>query len=277
MEENLKVNLGRKGFIYLITLFLLSGPAGGKEESKKQQLNPLELLNPNLKTVMLSIATDPEDPTLVPAPSEKEITKAEKTVDLYNLGDQDRYQICWGDTCWSIAQRYGMSLSELEALNPGLNPEKIRSGDYLLVRRTPVASRGRSGPRSVPATTQSQFPLLHPLPSGKLTSRYGKRWGRMHHGIDLAAPAGTPIRAAAAGTVTFAGWQRGYGQIIILDHGSFQSKYAHNAKNLVAVGDEVLRGQTIATVGRTGNATGNHLHFELVLEDKAVDPLLYLR
>ena len=99
----------------------------------------------------------------------------------------------------------------------------------------------------------------------------------MHEGIDLAAPAGTPIQAAASGRVTFAGWQRGYGLIVIIDHGAFITKYAHNTENLVRVGDEVLRGQPIAKVGRTGNATGNHLHFELVLDGKAVDPLLYLQ
>ncbi|HHW12314.1 MAG TPA: M23 family metallopeptidase [Firmicutes bacterium] len=165
-----------------------------------------------------------------------------------------------------------MSLNELTALNPGLNPEKIKSGDYIFVRRmtTVATSRGRSGPRSLPLA------LSHPLPGGRLTSRYGKRWGRMHWGIDLAAPAGTPVRAAAAGIVTFSGWQNGYGLIVVLDHGSYQTKYAHNTENLVRVGDEVRRGQPIAKVGKTGNATGNHLHFELVINGERVDPLLYL-
>ena len=180
------------------------------------------------------------------------------------------YRICWGDTCWSIARRHGMSLEELVALTPA-DPERIRSGDYLIVRRMTVApSRGRSGLRSLPLT------LSHPLPEARLTSRFGMRRGRMHWGIDLAAPAGTPVYAAAAGRVTFSGWQTGYGLIVVLDHGSYQTKYAHNTENLVRVGDEVRPGQPIAKVGRTGNATGNHLHFELVINGERVDPLLYL-
>ena len=260
---------------YLIAFFLLSGPAGGKEEGKKQLVNPLDLLRPYLKSVMLSVAT--EKPASVPARSERESEQRKKTANPNNQSDQDRYQVRWGDTCWSIARRHGMTVNELKALNPGLNPEKIRSGDYLQVRRTATTSRGRSGLRSVPGTAQNQFPLHYPIPGAKLTSRYGMRWGRMHEGIDLAAPAGTPIQAAASGRVTFAGWQRGYGLIVIIDHGAFITKYAHNTENLVRVGDEVLRGQPIAKVGRTGNATGNHLHFELVLDGKAVDPLLYLQ
>ncbi|NLY91926.1 MAG: peptidoglycan DD-metalloendopeptidase family protein [Firmicutes bacterium] len=276
MDGNLKINLGRKSIYYLIALFLLSGPAGGKEESK-QPINPLDLLRPHLKSVMLSVATGDPVPAPVQARSEKADVQPEKTVSSNPLHDQDRYQVRQGDTCWAIAKRYGMSVEELKALNPGLNPEKIRSGQYLQVRRTATASRGRSGPRNAPVTAQSPFPLHHPLAGAKLTSRYGMRWGRMHRGIDLAAPAGTPIKAAASGTVIFAGWQRGYGLMIILDHGTCKTKYAHNTENLVRVGDEVLRGQPIAKVGRTGNATGNHLHFELEVDGKTVDPLLYLR
>ncbi|HBL35542.1 MAG TPA: hypothetical protein DDZ55_01895, partial [Firmicutes bacterium] len=66
--------------------------------------------------------------------------------------DEDCYQVRWGDTCWSIARRHGMKVAELTALNPGLNPEKIKSGDYLQVRRIASTSRGLSGPRSIPVT-----------------------------------------------------------------------------------------------------------------------------
>lgn len=272
-KPNTKIKLGRRSVYYLITLFLLASPAGGTEESKKQLIDPWDLLRPSLKSVMLSAVA--EEP--VPASSVSTGVQREKTVSANTLSDQERYQVRWGDTCWSIARRYGMSVEELKALNPGLNPEKIRSGEYLQVRRTATASRGRSGPRSLPGNTANLFPLQHPLAGAKLTSGYGVRWGRMHRGIDLAAPAGTPVQAAAAGRVTFAGWQRGYGLVIILDHGAFKTKYAHNSENLVRVGDEVRRGQTIAKVGRTGNATGNHLHFELELDGKTVDPLQYLR
>ncbi|HEY8391715.1 MAG TPA: peptidoglycan DD-metalloendopeptidase family protein [Capillibacterium sp.] len=276
MDENLRIKIGRRSIFYLIALFLLASPAGGKEESERQFLDPWDLLRPAVKSVMLPTVTA----EAVPAPFPMAEVPREKTVDANTVNtpdDEERYQVRWGDTCWAIAKRYGMSVEELKALNPGLDPEKIRSGQYLQVRRTTATSRGRSGPRSLPGTTQSSFPLHHPLADAKLTSGYGMRRGRMHRGIDLAAPAGTPVQAAAAGKVVFAGWQRGYGLLIILDHGTFKTKYAHNSENLVHAGEEVRRGQVIAKVGRTGNATGNHLHFELELDGKTVDPLSYLR
>ena len=113
---------------------------------------------------------------------------------------------------------------------------------------------------------------------GVLTSGYGWRWGRMHRGIDIAAPVGTPILAAATGTVINVGWQSGYGNLVKLEHldGSV-TVYAHNHRNLVTHGQKVEQGQQIAEMGNTGHSTGPHLHFEIHSKDKAaIDPLALL-
>ena len=188
-----------------------------------------------------------------------------------------RYRVKWGDTCWSIARRYGLSVAELVRLNPGLNPEAIKSGEYLRVQKAATPSRGRSNVQLVSAPGLREIVLAAPVGGARLTSGYGMRGGRLHRGIDLAATAGTPIRAAAAGKVIFAGWKSGYGLIVIIDHGAFQTKYAHNSENLVRAGDLVETGTPIGRIGRTGNATGNHLHFELVIGGRTVNPLPYLK
>ena len=113
---------------------------------------------------------------------------------------------------------------------------------------------------------------------GVLTSGYGWRWGRLHRGIDIAAPIGTPVLAAASGVVVGAGWHSGYGNLIKLEHldGSF-TLYGHTNKILVTHGQKVEQGQQIAEMGNTGNSTGSHLHFEIHPESKeAIDPLVLL-
>lgn len=98
---------------------------------------------------------------------------------------------------------------------------------------------------------------------GRVTSEYGRRWGRMHQGIDIAAPTGTPIYAARAGQVFFAGQQSGYGNVIMIDHGGgFTTVYAHQSRLYARRGQSVDRGERIGAVGNTGRSTGPHLHFE---------------
>jgi murein DD-endopeptidase MepM/ murein hydrolase activator NlpD len=100
----------------------------------------------------------------------------------------------------------------------------------------------------------------------------------MHTGMDIRAPRGTPVRAAGPGEVLFAGWLRGYGQVIIIDHGNnLSSVYAHLSSMSVREGAAVKKGQTIGAVGSTGTATGAHLHFEVRVGGDARDPMRYLR
>lgn len=120
--------------------------------------------------------------------------------------------------------------------------------------------------------------LIRPV-SGTLTSRFGARWGRSHKGIDIGAPKGTKIVAAASGTVTYAqyGYGGGYGNHVIISHGNgVQTLYGHCTSLLVSQGQHVSQGQTIATVGNTGNSQGNHLHLEIRVNGVAQNPQNYL-
>lgn len=116
--------------------------------------------------------------------------------------------------------------------------------------------------------------------SGIITSRYGNRESirnHSHSGLDIAAPTGTKIKAAAAGTVTFSGYSGGYGYVVKISHGSgVQTFYAHCSKLYVSKGDTVTAGQVIAAVGSTGNSTGPHLHFEVRKNGYTVNPQHYL-
>jgi murein DD-endopeptidase MepM/ murein hydrolase activator NlpD len=124
--------------------------------------------------------------------------------------------------------------------------------------------------------TPSAAGFIWPV-EGAVVSGFGMRWGRMHEGIDITAATGTPIWAAAAGTVIHAGWLGGYGNLVVVDHGDgLATAYAHASAILVAVGQQVGQGETVSLVGSTGNSSGPHLHFEVRVNGSAVDPLLYL-
>jgi murein DD-endopeptidase MepM/ murein hydrolase activator NlpD len=113
--------------------------------------------------------------------------------------------------------------------------------------------------------------------SGPVTSGFGSRWGRMHEGIDIAVGTGTPVHAAAAGTVIYAGWMEGYGNLVAIDHGNgLSTAYGHNSALVSSVGQTVSAGQVIAYSGSTGHSTGPHVHFEVRVNGSPVDPLGYL-
>ena len=118
--------------------------------------------------------------------------------------------------------------------------------------------------------------LIWPI-SGAFTSPFGMRWGRLHAGVDLAAPQGTPIRAADSGTVVLAGWTGGYGNYTCVAHGgALTTCYAHQSRYGTSVGARVSQGQVIGYVGNTGHSFGAHLHFEVRINGRPVDPMDYL-
>lgn len=132
--------------------------------------------------------------------------------------------------------------------------------------------------KSIPPRRQAVGQLEDPA-KGVISSGFGRRVDplngdiRFHNGIDIAAAAGTPVKAAGDGKVVFSGRVAGYGNLVEVDHGNgWVSRYGHNEANLVAAGDTVKVGQTIALVGTTGRSTGPHVHFEVRKEGKAVDP-----
>jgi len=138
------------------------------------------------------------------------------------------------------------------------------------------AAQSASSSSSVGGTgSVSASGFVWPL-QGVLTSAFGPRWGRMHEGIDIAAPAGSAITAAASGTVIYAGWFGGYGNLVVIDHGGgVATAYGHMSA-IYASGGAVDQGQSIGAVGTTGHSTGNHLHFEVRINGSPVDPLGFL-
>ncbi|MFE9954435.1 M23 family metallopeptidase [Micromonospora sp. NPDC005299] len=137
-------------------------------------------------------------------------------------------------------------------------------------------------PKPKPKKTTKPTPAwIIPMKGAEITSCYGQRWGTLHAGIDFAMPAGTPIHAAAAGTVVKAGDAGdGYGNSVFIDHANgYLTHYAHQSRLIVAVGDKVKAGQVIGYEGATGDATGPHLHFEVHKGAmwNQIDPAPFLR
>lgn len=205
----------------------------------------------------------------------------------------------FGDTVFKIAQRYGLTLSELLKLNPGMETARLVVGSPIRLAQSapmrprmvlglrPSGSGGISWPE-LPGFGSNQDFGIDGSPSatgwiwptrGLFTSGFGWRWGRMHKGIDIANNVGTNVVAAKAGRVAFSGWHDGgYGYLVTLEHpdGS-RSLYAHNSRLLVREGEEVAQGQPISQMGSTGRSTGPHLHFEIhPPQSGAANPLGFL-
>ena len=151
---------------------------------------------------------------------------------------------------------------------------ELREQSFALARRI---AEIQGVPYAEPAdTTPSAAGFTWPT-SGQITSGFGPRWGRMHQGLDIAAPTGRPITAAKSGTVIVAGWSGGYGQLVVIDHGGgLATAYAHQSRIAVRTGDPVTPGGLVGFVGSTGHSTGPHLHFEVRVNGAARDPLPYL-
>ncbi len=138
-------------------------------------------------------------------------------------------------------------------------------------RPRPPEPEERAGPPD-PRKGTLDWPLR-----GVLYGRFGKKGKEPHDGVDLAAPAGTPVKTAAEGQVLYAGEQKGYGKIVIVEHGNeLVTLYAHNRDLRVKSGQRVRRGQVVATVGESGRTSGPHLHFEVRKNGRPIDPLTFL-
>ena len=134
----------------------------------------------------------------------------------------------------------------------------------------------RSGGEEADPIRRGSGGLIWPV-NGQFTSPFGQRWGRLHAGIDLAAPTGRPIRAAASGRVILAAVTGGYGLYTCIDHGdSVSTCYGHQSRFGVSDGDSVSEGDVIGYVGNTGHSFGAHLHFEVRIGGRPVDPMDYL-
>ncbi|MEO0356971.1 MAG: M23 family metallopeptidase [Pseudomonadota bacterium] len=125
----------------------------------------------------------------------------------------------------------------------------------------------------------SRAPFALPVRGNfRYTSGFGPRWGRMHRGTDFAAAHGAPIYSTADGVVTKAGWGSGYGRVIYIQHEfGIETRYAHLSRIRVNVGQRVSRGQRIGDMGSSGRSTGTHLHYEVRVNGRAVNPMIYIR
>lgn len=124
-----------------------------------------------------------------------------------------------------------------------------------------------------------KLPFGMPVKSSfRYSSPFGFRWGRLHAGVDMAAPSGTPIYAPADGVVIKAGWSSGYGRLIKIKHDfGIETRYGHLSKIRVSEGERVSRGERIGDMGSTGRSTGPHLHYEVRIGGKPIDPMIYIK
>jgi murein DD-endopeptidase MepM/ murein hydrolase activator NlpD len=195
------------------------------------------------------------------------------------------HTVARGETLYRISKRYGTTVEAIMALNGIDDVRNVPTGARLVVpaplssvdasRRGEARTYASRDPRGrTSGTPEFAWPVR-----GEIMSPFGSRHGERHEGIDIRAPRGTPVHAAEAGRVIHAdATLAGYGKMIVLKHaGRLYSVYAHNSRLLVEVGEFVEKGQVIAEVGATGNATTPHLHFEIRNNNTPRDPLEFLQ
>lgn len=210
-----------------------------------------------------------------------------------------------GESAWAIAKRYGVSLDDLVALNELEDPSRLYPGDQLLIPGPKAAAASAAAPPPPPPPPPTPPALTgEPRPStrtcaevktwlappedvsergyswpvdGVVITKYGKQDGLPHEGLDIAAPVGTPVRAAAAGEVVFAGEQGGFGNLVLVrDEGGLVAVYAHHHVNCVEAKQKVARGELIGLVGQTGGARSPYLYFEVREGKETLNPRIVL-
>lgn len=174
----------------------------------------------------------------------------------------------------SIASSFSIDPEIIQKENEIYDPRDLSVGMRIFIPlKKAVVSKDRP---TKPELGRGPIKMIWPS-RGTISSGFGKRHGRMHKGIDITKDQGLDILAAASGIVTFAGKQSGYGKVIIIDHRKgVETVYAHNARLYVRKGARVGRGKKIAKMGSTGRSTGIHLHFEVKMNGKPVNPLRFL-
>ncbi|MGZ6202061.1 MAG: LysM peptidoglycan-binding domain-containing M23 family metallopeptidase [Thermodesulfobacteriota bacterium] len=211
------------------------------------------------------------------APIEKRITPQEMR-GVYHV--VERHQ-----TFYRICKTYSADLNEVASLNRIPDPSKIKTGQRIFIPRAKrilkveiyiddvVSEQGEKT-----KVAYKKFDFIWPV-EGKINQGFEEAENRRHQGIDISSAVGSPIKASNAGTVIYSNNTiTGYGNLIILRHSEeLVTVYAHNQVNLVEEGTWVEKGQVIGKVGQTGRTSGPHLHFEIRKNNKAMDPLLFLK
>jgi lipoprotein NlpD len=188
-------------------------------------------------------------------------------------------------TLYRICKTYGVDLKGVASLNGIADPSKIETGQQIFI---PGAKKGLrvevyiddvvAEPGEKVKFVYKKLDFVWPV-EGKISDIFEEAESKRHQGIDISSPIGTPIKASNAGRVIYSNNAiKGYGNLVVLRHSEeYVTVYAHNQVNLVEEGTWVEKGQIIGKVGHTGRATGPHLHFEIRRNNKAVDPLLFLK
>lgn len=193
------------------------------------------------------------------------------------------HKVVSGDTLSSIAKKYQTSETEIEDANPSKTEKLAVSSELIIPGGVPPAPKITTAKPQVAASNifestaavDSGTKLLWPANSHRINQYYNWR----HNGIDINGKTGDPIYASEAGKVEISGWNsRGYGYYIVINHGNgIKTLYAHSSKLIAEVGDTVSRGELIAYIGSTGRSTGPHIHYEVHVNGKTVNPLLYTK
>lgn len=188
-----------------------------------------------------------------------------------------------GETLWRICRAYGADLQQVAEINNIRDPSQIREGQRIFIPGASGAAKVEV-PKSSPGGTLEAEPriqffagkLIWPV-KGQISSSFGVRNGMKHSGVDIKAPMGTPVVAAAEGQVIYKGQLRGYGNILIVRHSEdLATVYAHLNEIHASDHQHVRQGETIGTVGNSGQSEGAHLHFEVRVRNVARNPLFYL-
>ncbi len=243
----------------------------------RMTVSDIKKANPQMKSEVLQIGQELN--LVVPKPYLNVLTKEKLK---YTRGIPYETKVEYDKNLWSWQSRvkkkgvYG--IKEVEAVVTKKNGVEIER-EILKERvlKEPQARIVVRGTRTVPSRGTGRF--IWPL-KGRITSPFGWRWWRygreFHYGVDIAAPYGTPVRAADSGTVTFRGWRGGYGRLIIIEHGNgYSTYYAHLSSYEVKLGQAVEKGEVIGRVGSSGRSTGPHTHFEIRKNGEPVNPLSF--
>jgi len=212
----------------------------------------------------------------LPPPSEKKV----EMKGVYHVVEKHQ-------TLYRICKTYRVDMKEVASLNNIADPSRIQTGQKIFIPGAVKVLKveiyiddvvTESGVRERGKIAYKKHDFIWPV-EGQCVNIFEETERKRHQGIDIASPSGTPIKASSSGTVLYSGNKiRGYGNLIILRHSEeFVTVYAHNQVNLVEEGTWVEKGQIIGKVGQTGRASGPHLHFEIRRNNKAVDPLLFLK
>jgi len=189
-----------------------------------------------------------------------------------------------GESLSVLAARYGVKASDIQAANQIADPRNLREGQVLFLPGVEPRLARRDARRERGDFKQASRGLIGDLgravgkkfiwpTAGQVTSYFGEREGRQHSGVDIPRPKGSPIHAAKSGTVVAAGWNGDYGKTVDISHGNgVVTRYAHCSKIAVKPGDAVAKGELIGLVGETGRATGPHLHYEVRIGGRPVNP-----